>query len=191
MAFTQFPLHTDAEFVKSGVEQSLDCYEAFSDKFMTFFRGTRTKESECELAAHIIVSKAIKTTVDMFVAQLEQYRQTEKEERDPGPSSVEADHLGVEIKQEISYPDKETSHLSKAKARFEAARTQAKYAELAAKIIKEKAQLEEDEAIAATKIAREIKDLDISLNLITLQQKAEEAEVELEALVESMSMPKH
>lgn len=90
----------------------------------------------------------------MFVAQLEQYRQTEEEERYPGPSSVEADHLGVEIKQEISYPDEETSHLSKAKTKFEAARTKAKYAELAAKIIKEKSQLEEDEAIAATKIDR-------------------------------------
>uniref|UniRef100_K1R6H1 Uncharacterized protein n=1 Tax=Magallana gigas TaxID=29159 RepID=K1R6H1_MAGGI len=46
---------------------------------------TRTKESECELAAHILVNKAIKTKVEMFVAQLEQYRQTEEEERDPGP----------------------------------------------------------------------------------------------------------
>lgn len=92
MAFTQFPLHTDAEFVKRGVEQSLDRYEALSDKFMTFLRDTKTKESECELAAHIMVNKAIQTKVEMFVAQLEQYRQTEEEERDPGPSSVEADH---------------------------------------------------------------------------------------------------
>lgn len=60
-------------------------------------------------------------------------------------------------------------HISvRQKAKFVAARTKAKYAELAAKIIKEKAKLEEDEAIAATKIARKKKDLDIRLNLITL-----------------------
>lgn len=77
---------------EKGVEQSLDRCEALSNKLMTFLRDTRTKESKCELAAHIIVNKAITTKVDMFVAQL-QYRQTEEEERDPGPSSVEADHL--------------------------------------------------------------------------------------------------
>lgn len=33
--------------------------------------------------------------------------------------------------------------------------------------------------------------MDVSLNLITLQQEAEKAEVELEALVESMSMTRH
>lgn len=40
-------------------------------------------------------------------------------------------------------------------------------------------------------ITRKKKDLDVSLNLITLQQEAEEAEVNLEALVESMNITKH
>lgn len=57
VAFTQFPLHTDAELLRRGMEQSLDRYEALSDKFMTFLRDTKTTESECELAAHIMVNK--------------------------------------------------------------------------------------------------------------------------------------
>lgn len=59
--------------------------------------------------------RATPSRPNICVIQLEQYRQTEEgEERDSGPSSVEADKLGVEIKQEISYPDVEATDLSKA-----------------------------------------------------------------------------
>lgn len=126
-----------------------------------------------------MVNKAIKTKVNMFVAQLEQYRQSEEEERNPGPSSVEADHLGVEFKQEISYPDEETSHFSKAKAKFEVARTKT-----SGQNNKRESPVRGRRGHRSNNIARKKKDLGISLNLITLQLEAEQAEVELEILVE-------
>lgn len=51
VAFTQSPLHMDAEIVKRGL--------IITRPYQTFFRDidTRIKESECELTTHIMVFK--------------------------------------------------------------------------------------------------------------------------------------
>ena len=76
--------------MKRSIEQTFKDYTILLEQFHIFFKETRSKESESEQAAHMVVSRVFQRKVEMFIKHEQIYINFE-EDGNEGPLSVETE----------------------------------------------------------------------------------------------------
>lgn len=79
-------------YMKRSIEQTFKDYAILSEKFINHLKETKSKDSEAELAVHMIVSRGVQKKVEMFIKyDYEQNYSSFEEDGNKEPSSIETE----------------------------------------------------------------------------------------------------